>query len=480
MITDLYLLRVEGQNFDWVIFDTHDLSTIAGGSRLLADAPERVEKLLAEIPGVQAVRKIQCAASIGFFAVAAYRTDFQLIMDAVKKELAKPHFCHLTVSVVAIEAGSVRLQHEKDKFVIPSTSMENIQTHFETSLLTGARWTQMRAPNVAVPNIVPAVTRACSVDRVRPAVGNDKSDKSPSVLERREVGKGFRWMRDGDEAEIPTVQTFEEMTECKGDKRRTGRLAVISIDGKGFTKLRSDLCRNLNELRSFSDQLVEQQKSFMSELLKVWTGNLSDPRYFQSYNPRPEDAKRRTAGPLFRFQRLVTAGDDAVYLMPAWLAWEFLTKFFEHQWKLTRPLAEGRTETRLLNFRAGVVICHAKAPIHPIRRLAHTLESEVAAEDGKSLENPVAYEVLKSFDFIGASLKEYREQKRACLQPREALLEGKEIARLKIRLQELQTKASSGEIKTPLRWLDTLKSLNDPKFQPGDLYHLSQWRDYIF
>ena len=34
----LYALRVEGQNFKWVLYDTHDLSASAGGSRLLVEA----------------------------------------------------------------------------------------------------------------------------------------------------------------------------------------------------------------------------------------------------------------------------------------------------------------------------------------------------------------------------------------------------------------------------------------------------------
>jgi hypothetical protein len=214
-----------------------------------------------------------------------------------------------------------------------------------------------------------------------------------------------------------------------------------------------------------------------------WAVDENNSRYFFDFAPKngAEDRGRKP-GKLLRFQRLVMAGDDATYLMPAWLAWEFLTEFYVRKWELKWIAQAGEEEkTFALEFRAGVVICHAKASIHPVRNLAHTLESEVATSDaGTLVTNPVAYEVLKSYDFVGSGLEEYRKKKRAGLQPHEALLEGKEIGNLEDRLTELKEKASSSEIKTPLRWHETLARLNDPKFQKGDLYHLSQWRDYIF
>jgi len=61
--TVLYVLRIEGQNFDSVIFDTHDLSTIAGGSRLLEMAPQHIKEILPSMSEVNAAITIQCAAS---------------------------------------------------------------------------------------------------------------------------------------------------------------------------------------------------------------------------------------------------------------------------------------------------------------------------------------------------------------------------------------------------------------------------------
>jgi len=478
----LYLLRIEGQNFGSVIFDTHDLSTIAGGSRLLEMAPQRIKELL-EIPpgvaGVKAVRTIQCAASTGLFALRAESKDIASILQAVKGELAESPYCHLTVSVEAIECPEVTANADKDgKYTIQNEELKNIPIEKLDQLQAAARFAQMRASNVAIPKVSPNAARACSVDRVRPADGKGNRAMSASVAARREEGKQFRW-KSGTK-KIATVRTFEEMTEHK-EKRLDGRLAVISIDGKGFTKLRGRLCRNFDDQRWFSDQLATLQTGFFEKLLNEWKDKTGDS---YNYFPKSEDLQEGETSPWLRLQRLMSAGDDAVYLMPAWLAWEFLTKFFTGDWKLNPETEDqraaileltsnGEMTAKGLSFRARVVICSAKAPIHPIRDLAHQLESEIAKNDTDSdVKNPVAYEILKSFDFIGPSkLRGYREKRRTDkLNAADLVLEGSALAAKKDQLIQLDNKYSSAEIKNPKRW---------PKGEEAGAYHLSQWKDYI-
>jgi hypothetical protein len=276
------------------------------------------------------------------------------------------------------------------------------------------------------------------------------------------------------------------MTSYRTNARWHGKLAVITIDGKGFTKLRDDLCKTAADLKQLSEKLDLLQNAFHIALMEKWASNENDDRYFYEFIPKdgPED-KGRKPGKLLRFQRLVMAGDDATYLMPAWLAWKFLSAFFAHKWELKWKAQTGLNEgTFALAFRAGVVICHAKAPIHSIRDLAHKLESDVAAEDGKGLANPIAYEVLKSYDFIGSGLEEYRKRKRAGLEAHEALLDGGNLRNVQTRLEQMKKYASSGEIKSAVRWDQALRSLNEllPSvgFQKSDFFHMSQLRDYIF
>ena len=485
---DLYLLRVEGQNFDSVIYDTHDLSTMAGGSYLLAAIPRGVEAVLRRLEEegrLRTHRTIQSAASTGLFAVCSGSNGIAPLLSAVKRRLAGPFFRHFTVSVEIAEIGGAAVDVDASgALAIPDAALRAIDPGLLDRLAAEAKWTQMRAPNTAIPEGNPEACKACCEDHVRPAIGAGKLARSPSVAARRRMGKDYRWQSGGKPERIAAAQSFDEMTGHSEKKRWNGRLAVICIDGKGFTGLRQRLCKDGESLKWFSDELARLQEAFHANLMDGWRKATASDRYFFPYFPSAEDRQPgRVPGQLLRLQRLVSAGDDSTYLMPAWLAWEFLEKFFSHPWILNHRV-EGNEAAEpqeiQLSFRAGVVICHAKAPIHPIHDLAQKLESVVAAKDGRSMQNPIAYEVLKSFDFVGAGIEEYRKQKRACLEPHEALLDGKEIANLECRLKELKEKASSGEIKTPLRWHDTLARLKDPKFQKGDLYHLSQWRDYIF
>jgi hypothetical protein len=477
----LYLLRIEGQNFGWVIDDTHDLSTIAGGSRILAFAPRQVERKLAHLRkegAIKEYRTIQQAASIGLFAVCTGSMPMSGVVQQVRKTLGISNFRHLTFSVEAVET---RTLEDKEPFLIP---LELIDVELEKRLIAASRFAQMRAPTVAVPQLVADANQACREDHVRPAEGNGRS---AAVNARRPLGKYFRWKSGaGGIMARRTVYDFNDMTSYPKEPRWHGKLAVITIDGKGFTKLRDDLCKTAADLKQLSEKLNLLQNAFHIALMEKWASNENDDRYFYRFIPKdgPED-KGRKPGKLLRFQRLVMAGDDATYLMPAWLAWKFLSEFFAQKWELKwTAQTEVNEKTFALAFRAGVVICHAKAPIHPIRDLAHKLESDVAAEDGKGLANPIAYEVLKSYDFIGSGLEEYRWKKRAGLEVHQALLDGGTLGPLQMRLEQMEKYASSGEIKSPVRWDEALRSLNEllpgVEFQESDFFHMSQLRDYIF
>jgi hypothetical protein len=419
------------------------------------------------------------------------------ILRQIKDGLETYNFRHLTISVEAIEAETVELIEEAGRATIP---LDKMSASLEKRLIAASRFGQMRAPSVAVPAVVANVNQACCEDHVRPAEGNGKLQRSASVLARRELGRYFRWKSgSGGIVSRRTVYDFNHMTNYPDDPRWHGKLAVICIDGKGFTKLRSELCTTAADLKQFSDELNARLNQFHIALMEKWAQNEGDSRYFYDFTPKDNaEARKRPAGKLMRFQRLVTAGDDAKYLMPAWLAWEFLKDFFEQDWRWDWPVdgemnavkktAIDGLKTTGLTFRAGVVICHAKAPIHSVRDLAEALESEVADKDGEQLKHPIAYEILKSYDFIGPAVEEYRKKKRAGLEPHEALLDGGTMGQLERRLKQLKGDASSGEIKSPLRWADTLTRLKKAaelpegcgEYQLSDFFHMSQWRDFIF
>jgi hypothetical protein len=204
--------------------------------------------------------------------------------------------------------------------------------------------------------------------------------------------------------------------------------------------------------------------------LDNWAEETKSNRYFSTEIPKsaePPSGKR-----LLRFQRLVTAGDDSTYLLTAYLAWEFLTLFFATHRKI---VVQNHDIT--LSYRIGLVICHDHAPVHRVRELAHEL-GELARSDNEEIKNPIAYEILKSFDLVGPSLKDYRNLRVQGRIPASALvLDGMQLEGTFGRLKSLSDRLPFSRAKDSSRWE---KLWEDFAIYPFEAFHLSQLRDFIF
>ena len=462
----LYALRVEGLNFYSVIDDTHDLSAIAGGSRLLEEVPRRVKNIL---DGALRVVEIQRASSAGVFAFLALPARMPSILADIRSELGRGDLKHLTVGVQAIEIqGNVRSSDD-------SSVRRSISMHDLARLQAAIRYEQMSAPSIAIPSTAQDCYLPCEKDGFRPAV---RGKLSESVYCRREWGKRFRRRVAGigTDAEIQAARTFEELTNYPENPLWHHRLAVISIDGNHFGETIRESCKDGEDLWQFSKGLTDLRDHFWQQLIGDWSADHTLSRYFSDEIPDQADKNSSTMRVL-RVQRLVTAGDDFVYLAPAWLAWDFLERFFAKPWVVSVLSRTGERAVPL-TFRAGVVICHHNAPIHRVRILAHEL-GELAKKEtlgaAKSLANPIAYEVLKSFDLIGPRLEEYRQSRVRNRIPGPALLlEGAELKNTRQRLEGLSEELPSSRAKDPDRWLATWSHQ-----EKANAFHLSQWRDFV-
>ena len=134
-----------------------------------------------------------------------------------------------------------------------------------------------------------------------------------------------------------------------------------------------------------------------------------------------------------------------------------------------------------------MVNCHHNAPIHRIRKLADELSNLArnAAKDAPvKIDNPIAYEVLKSFDLVGPDLAKYREDRvQKKLLPYQLLLDGKKLkdqtlpdgtiqeGKLK-QLRELEEKWPAGMIKDLSVW-------KDQSDDAVNAFHLSQLGPYL-
>jgi len=498
---------VEGLNFKWVLYDTHDLSASAGGSHLLEMVPSAVEAELTKNLMPQQFEMVQSASSSAVYACCCTSIDMVALLKALRRTFHGGNFVHLTVAVEAIKVADAGCE--------PGNLAGKIEMHHLEQLHAAIRYAQMTSPNVAVPS--PNDERQpCAKDHLRPKIKDGKW--SESVFVRREEGKAFRRVlatgEDSQKQTIQTARTFDGLTSLKdpGDARHL-KLAVISIDGNGFGNLIAKHCTDGARLKQFSEGLAKRQKGFEESLLNDWLskrGTLAEKDYFidklsddkfakDVETPKPEDADVR----LLRLQRLVTAGDDALYVMPAWLAWEFLEWFFSASWQVK---LSGKHDPINLTFRVGLVICHHNAPIHRIRELAEDL-SKQARDDAKKapggeeteIKNPIAYEVLKSFDLIGPDLAGYRRRRVEVkllvkeklevvskLRPDEMLLDGKKLKKTLEALHDLEEEMPTGKIKDPSQWPGR-KKLDKPEngeAKPDNekainAYHLSQLREFL-
>ena len=474
----LYALRVEGQNFKWVLYDTHDLSASAGGSRLLEEIPREVKNVFdAQFAGdARSFDQIQSASSSAVYACCCTEDKMKDVLNALRDAFRKDDFAHLTVAVAAIEVAKGGCEEAE--------LTKRIKRNDLKRLSAAMRYAQMTAPNVAVP-VDTKVKAACEKDHLRPKGAKPIYKWSDSVHARREKGKNFRRIlasgAGNEQGSIGTARTFDGLTSLnKPQDPRNLKLAVISIDGIGFGGHFNRHSEDGAQLREFSDAMTKLQKGFEDSLLAKWLAmkhapeeerrdyfidKLSDDKFAEDKDVEeldPSDANVR----LLRLQRLVTAGDDSLYLMPAWLAWEFLETFFEQKWEIT--IAGAHTE---LAFRVGMVLCHHNAPIHRIRELAGRLAYQASKDGGDKIANPIAYEVLKSFDLIGPDLAKYREDRvHRKLSPDQMLLDGKKLETMRDELRKLEQERTAGEIKDPARW-KAAEAVN--------AYHLSQLSDFL-
>ncbi|MGH8499011.1 MAG: hypothetical protein ACRERV_09430 [Methylococcales bacterium] len=99
---------------------------------------------------------------------------------------------------------------------------------------------------------------------------------------------------------------------------------------------------------------------------------------------------------VIRFETLLWGGDEMLFVLPAWLGFEFLQYFFEHSSRWACVGGERLTHS------AGLVFCHAKSPIHRIRKLAQSLADSMKVVLGEHRKQNVwDYIVLESIDYPG-------------------------------------------------------------------------------
>lgn len=250
-----------------------------------------------------------------------------------------------------------------------------------------------------------------------------------------------------------------------------GKIAIFYVDGNEFGKKQMKLCINEARQRQWDGRVQgEKLAALKNVLLQMWDPAIPEQLGPAWWNQSNRDEWR------FRFETLLWGGDELMWVVPAWQGWNVANSFFETVRKLQpaemsaspnrsdtmpRRLSPGATHSPFpsgksgirnldakpskaqiemarqkqealearsreakaaaanqaadigqLSYSAGLVFCHAEAPIQRIWQLAKELADEAkeaTPSNGREDEkNRIAYAVLESFDQFGHSIKAAR------------------------------------------------------------------------
>ncbi len=435
------LLRVEGANFDSFLGDTNDLSPIRGASFALLDA---IRELIGWLKPLGA-KPLQLGASVGIWRLPG-NTDGKQLLAEVRRELSSrapavpaedpesalevtPYATMLADTVPCVDPGSADALHG---------ALE--------ALTARIRWRQMRQPTVLAsraqsPDDAPETNvtlRICEETLVRPAMKKRKRYKgakrsvSESVWVRRcfgvrkkrefyeqelratggslpsrvtNVARDTRQLANGEEdvkSDLPR-QLVGKMAVIAADANRLGALcdgAVRAPSTDGFAKLSVP-----ERYRRLDDRLHELRRLQLAAIVEGldrhrWSRGTYTQEEAGELNrmgvARRGGGKFAEGNPYLRIETLYWAGDDAVWFVPASVAFALVRQ-------LARATEGFPIDGQRVRYAFGLVLCHHNAPIAPVVDLARELQ-DVAKQAGRD-RDLVAWRVLESFDHIGGDLE---------------------------------------------------------------------------
>lgn len=184
-------------------------------------------------------------------------------------------------------------------------------------------------------------------------------------------------------------------------------MAVIYIDGNKFGAKQRN-CTD-EKTQSAYDNIVQGnwQKSIKRILGAAWSlEHGPDPLWWNDIG----DGK-----PKLRLETLLWGGDEVIWVVPAWQGLSTLNTFFNAISNHSGPGETGNGPFGEFTYSAGLVFCHAEAPIRGIvdlaKELAEFCKDNVPVElKGKDGVNRFAYAVLESFDQLGDDYREARKR----------------------------------------------------------------------
>jgi hypothetical protein len=409
---DASYLMVEAVNIEAAVFDTSQLSIIRGGSYLLTRA---IIAVAAHPRYEKQLRTLSIGASSGLFLVENGEQADEL-SDQIAHWLSNHH------------------RYRYFTFVVEVCTADSLG-HAREILLAKLRFRQLRHISM-VPDPGPSPQAAdpgpCGVDGCRIADGkvairlNEQPVKvSASVRERLYQGRRLRsglYLRllqrnlhqQEDQRLLLDIRKrlhnvgfsddLQTLAACDRFDKLNNKMAVIYLDGNGFGAIQRRQATTVAGQIAFDEGLRQLRARLLADLLAPLIPD-HDADGHSEWCEACVPASSRKERAMLRFEILLWGGDEMTLVVPAWLGFDLLQRFYahSHDWILGEPLTHA----------GGIVFCQAKTPIGTVRQLAQRLAEDIKEShyQGRS-GNWFDYLVLESIDYpVEKELQQFHQRR---------------------------------------------------------------------
>ena len=397
-----------------MLSDTEDLSTIRGSGLAVLHLEEIVCDIVAALLSIPADTLTPVTKGASQLVLKIDTDNPDDFCDGVRRELKKHELLRYATLIVEYSESDY------------SSSREELRAK--------VRFSQLSSLSLSPASCTSAVASDrkdkpwCDVDFVRPAVCSQEPIKSErkdtvsnSVATRRRNGteekhsiyfkKEVGW-----EPKFPPQDTiaaaydFHQIARFGNDDayqslppNLNDKIAVFYADGNSFGKIQAESVDDESTQKHF-DRIVQDGKNkTLKSVLEMASGS-------EKWNPLWWTSENQNQW-LLRFETLLWGGDEVLWVYPAWFGLEVAKQFFidaprkplnvdNQESENPDPRSKRTLDEHNFTYSAGLVFCHANAPIQQIKSLAMEL-GDAAKQLNDEPRNVLNYVCLESFDQLG-------------------------------------------------------------------------------
>ncbi len=473
-----YALRFEVSNFSGTIYDVQDISSIRGSSFAALKAPKTLLKYLQLHNHIEHAELKFEGGSQGIYRIVTATSAIETIENDIHSWWTKEG--------IEVDRSSFPLKYLQ--FTVATLPWQD-ELAKQGALIkrSGAlcKWKQFDQPAFIIPQrnggkVDEDRAPYCDIDHTRPAchewVYRDPGRGKPKTLylsdyiyNRRNFGASLRpkmiyaEILGNHHPSLTKIQddyfftdSFEQIVAQPKEGFEPllpvsleNKMAVVYFDVNGLGKLRRKI-NTLSGLQTLSDQLHEQRRKILASILDALCDDESRERWLHHGVDRKNQPRD-----MVRFETLLWGADEFSWVMPSWLAWDFLDAFFQHAPVNLSVNEEGQC----CGHSGGMVICNRNMPIRKVRHLVGQLR-ERAKEGVGDKTSTLQVEILESIDIPDGYLDRQRQNLFGIHQHEQQLftLQGESWPALTEQIALLKATLPRSQLRTLLQSVATVNS----------------------